>query len=189
MPHTSTDTALRPETTAGAQIEAELVALIPHLRRLARHFAPSPDRAEDMAQEALLQVWARLRAGARIDDLRPYLMTVLRHLRARPPGQPAPGNAPATTPLTERNAGTVAGNPTAGLACRDVLAAIGRLPADQRALLRLLCLTRLSYQDLAQHFGLPLGTVMSRLSRARARLRRDLDLPARDSVPALLRPP
>lgn len=57
----------------------ELTSLIPALSRLARILAPSPHQAEDMVQDALLRVWARLQKGGTIDDLRPYLMTTLRN--------------------------------------------------------------------------------------------------------------
>ena len=65
----------------------DLTTLMPALQRLARILAATPDLAEDMAQDALLRVWARLRKGGEIDDLRPYLMTTLRNASTRPPVQ------------------------------------------------------------------------------------------------------
>ncbi len=160
--------------------ESELTRLIPQLERLARIIAPSPDQAEDLAQEALLQVWRRLRGGGEIGDLRPYLMTVLRNAARKP----APGRQ--NEELTERNAGATPARQLIRLACEDVKRALARLPEDQRALLAPLLAEGLSYAELARRFDLPAGTVMSRLSRARARLCRELDLPRGQAVSTLL---
>ncbi len=161
-----------------ARAETELIKLIPQLEKLARIMAPTPDRAEDLAQEALLRVWARLEAGAEIEDLRPYLMTVLRHAshRTRPEGEE----------LTESNAGIAPEDQMIRLACKEVRAAIERLPEPQAELLRPLCNEGATYQELAERFDLPPGTVMSRISRARARLCRELNLPRGRAVTALL---
>ncbi|MFX8731574.1 sigma factor-like helix-turn-helix DNA-binding protein, partial [Acinetobacter baumannii] len=59
------------------------------------------------------------------------------------------------------------------LAAREVLARLGDLPDDQRAALMLVAVEGLSYEEVAAVQGVPVGTVMSRLSRARARLRSD----------------
>ncbi len=160
--------------------ESELTCLIPQLERLARILAPSPEAAEDLAQEALMQVWRRLRAGGGIVDLRPYLMTVLRNA-ARKPAQERQSEE-----LTERNAGTVPAHQLIRLACEDVKRALARLPEEQRELLAPLLAEGLSYGELARRFDLPAGTVMSRLSRARERLCRDLDLPRGRAVSTLL---
>src|SRR3546814_5786654 len=60
------------------------------------------------------------------------------------------------------------------LECRDLAAAIEALPIEQREVLLLVCLEGLSYQETADMVGSPIGTVMSRLSRARTALRRAL---------------
>jgi RNA polymerase sigma-70 factor (ECF subfamily) len=58
-----------------------------------------------------------------------------------------------------------------GLLVRDLDRAISRLPADQRAVLLLVTLEEMSYEEVALTLGIPIGTVMSRLSRAREKLR------------------
>jgi RNA polymerase sigma-70 factor (ECF subfamily) len=58
-----------------------------------------------------------------------------------------------------------------GLLVRDLDRAIARLPADQRAVLLLVTLEEMSYEDVARALAIPIGTVMSRLSRAREKLR------------------
>jgi RNA polymerase sigma-70 factor (ECF subfamily) len=62
------------------------------------------------------------------------------------------------------------------LETRDVLAALDQLPEEQKSLLLLVGVEDLSYEAAARVLGLPLGTVMSRLSRARQRLRTVLEM-------------
>jgi len=72
------------------------------------------------------------------------------------------------------------------LAVADLQSALGRLAPEQREVLLLVALEDMSYADIAQTLGIPLGTVMSRLSRGRERLRSLLDgsasAPAGDAV-------
>jgi RNA polymerase sigma-70 factor (ECF subfamily) len=156
----------------------DLVHLMPALTRLARILAPRPDLAEDLAQDALLRVLARLNKGAEIDDLRPYLMTTLRNGCTK--------CAPQDQELTEQNSPSHDGEIWPRFACADVADAISRLPDEQAALLRLLALHGASYAELAAAFKLPIGTVMSRISRARAQLRGELGLPKSSAVEMLL---
>lgn len=155
-----------------------LTALIPALSRLARILAPTPDQAEDMAQEALLKVWARLEKGAAIDDLRPYLMTTLRNASTKPVMQ--------DQELTDQNTPSHPAEIWDRFACADVSLAVDQLPDNQAELLRPLVLYGASYADLAKMFKLPIGTVMSRISRARAQLRAEMGLPKNRAVESLL---
>ncbi len=156
----------------------DLIRLMPALKRLARILAPRPDLADDLAQDALLRVLARLNTGAQIDDLRPYLMTTLRNGCTK--------SAAQDQELTEQNSPSHDGEIWPRFACADVAGAISRLPDEQAALLRLLVLHGASYAELAAAFDLPIGTVMSRISRARAQLRGDLGLPKSSAVEVLL---
>jgi RNA polymerase sigma-70 factor (ECF subfamily) len=131
-----------------------------------------------MALEALLNVWARLQKGGEIDDLRPYLMTTLRNASTKPVQQ--------DQALTEKNTPSQPADVWGRLACLDVLNALAKIPDDQAALLRPLALSDASYADLAKTFNLPVGTVMSRISRARHQLRRQLELPKSRAVEVIL---
>lgn len=154
-----------------------LTDLIPVLMRTALALTRSRDRAEDLAQEALLRVWTRLRDGEEIGDLRPYLLATLRNLARRPPRlAPAEAAAPESAP----------GAAADRLACGEVMAALSALPPDQLRLLTRAAIDAATTAELAAETGLPPGTVASRLSRARARLRARLDLPDADPVAALL---
>ncbi|WP_456389167.1 RNA polymerase sigma factor [Profundibacter sp.] len=156
----------------------ELTSLIPALSRLARILAPSPDQAEDMVQDALLRVWARLQKGGTIDDLRPYLMITLRNASTKPTEQ--------NQELTDQNTPSHPAEIWDRFAYSDVINAMASIPDDQADLLRPLALAGATYGDLAKTFDLPIGTVMSRISRARKQLRAELGLPKSGAVEVLL---
>ncbi|WP_421704071.1 RNA polymerase sigma factor [Aliiroseovarius sp.] len=147
----------------------ELCTLMPELMRLARILAPNRTAAEDLAQEALLKVWARLADGADIDALKPYLNTVIRRLAREAPGLETQAEDWDLPDELGSGAGYLR------LCWRDVDEALDRLPPPQGDLLRGVAAGR-SYARLAEDCGVPPGTVMSRIARARAGLRRELDL-------------
>lgn len=154
-----------------------LTALIPDARRTARAILRNGDLAEDVVQEALLRVWARLNAGVPIGDLRPYLMTTVRNLARRPrPLAPAEAAPPEAAP----------GGAHDRIACTEVLAALTHLPRDQARLLTVTALNGATLAELAETTGLPPGTVASRVSRARARLRAQFGLSEKRTVSDLL---
>jgi RNA polymerase sigma factor (sigma-70 family) len=144
-----------------------LEAQIPALRRYAYALVREHDAADDLVQDCLERALSRwlLRRGD--GDLRAWLFTILRNLyinayRARRRRGP-------TGQLDEAAAGT--SDPAAGIEARDALAALDLLPEDQKSLLLLIGVEGLSYEDAAKVIGIPIGTVMSRLARARQRFR------------------
>ncbi|MEP2891137.1 RNA polymerase sigma factor [Tateyamaria sp.] len=141
-----------------------LVPLIPVLNRRARRLARSPSEAEDLVQDTLLSLCQRLEDGDPIEDLPSYAMRTLSN-RARRTWRQA-----ATEELEDDHALT---QPEAliRLDCADTLTAIAALPTPQRQLMNLVVAGETSPRALADATGLPLGTVMSRLARARAKLR------------------
>jgi RNA polymerase sigma-70 factor (ECF subfamily) len=144
-----------------------LVDLIPRLRRYARALVGERAGADDLVQDTLERAWSKLHLYRRGTDLRAWLFTV-RHnvhvtkLRAARPPDPLDEAMPE---LAQRAAQADA------LLVRDLDRAIARLPADQRAVLLLVTLEEMSYEEVARTLGIPIGTVMSRLSRARDKLR------------------
>lgn len=159
-----------------------LTSLLPDLRRLARILAPTPEAAEDLVQETCLQVLDRLERGADIDALRPYAMTTLRNASRRRAGLPVVPLEAATLPPAPDDA-------QSHLICAEVLQAIARLPRDQTELMCEWLSGSESYGELARRLDLPLGTLTSRLARARARLRTEFDLPDGGAVQALIEGP
>jgi RNA polymerase sigma-70 factor, ECF subfamily len=157
----------------------ELQALIPRLRRYAHALARHPVQPEDLIQDALERAWSKRRQWQPGTDLRAWLFTILHNAfiselrRSSVRGTDAgsiDGSAsePASAPLH----GVVAGQPGLML---DIERSLTALPVDQRAVILLVGLEDLSYREAADVLGIPVGTVMSRLARGRARLRDLMD--------------
>jgi len=149
-------------------IEAEL----PRLRRFALALTRSRDLADDLVQDCVeraLAAWATRRS----DALRPWLFTIL-HNRWRSRMQREAAR-PDNRMLDEAAEPQVSGGQWERLELRDMEAALGLLPDDWRALLLLVVVEGLSYEEAAAVQDIPLGTVMSRLGRARERLRHLMD--------------
>ena len=143
---------------------------IDSLRRAARGMTRSHHDAEDLVQDTLVRVLARPRrlgpAGAG-----PYLHQALRNthissLRTR-------DRRPVLTvlePEDSRLVAPAAGEPVEILHRREVLAQIHELPTAQREVIAAVDVVGLGYTEAASHLQIPVGTVMSRLHRGRARL-------------------
>lgn len=161
-------------------MQNDLVALMPDLGRLARALTRDASRAEDLAQETLARVLAQAPEG--IGDLRPYLMAAARNL-ARRPGR-------TTEHLEGDGALTAAPRDDGGrLALRDVAQAMARLDPAEARLILAVAYDGQSYASVAGGLGVPVGTVMSRLARARAHLRAEIGLGAGGRVDDLLDTP
>jgi RNA polymerase sigma factor (sigma-70 family) len=144
-----------------------LVELIPRLRRYARALVGDRASADDLVQDTLERAWAKLHLYRRGTDLRAWLFTVMHNVHVN-----RVRAARSVDPLEEEmpELAQHGGQPDA-LLVRDLDRAIARLPADQRAVLLLVTLEEMSYEEVARALGIPIGTVMSRLSRAREKLR------------------
>ncbi len=144
-----------------------IVELIPRLRRYARALAGDRIAADDLVQDTLERAWSKLHLYRRGTDLRAWLFTVMHNVyvnrvRASRPTVPLDEEMPETfQPARESD----------GLMLRDLDASIRRLPPDQREVLLLVALEDMSYEEAAGTLGIPIGTVMSRLARAREKLR------------------
>jgi RNA polymerase sigma factor (sigma-70 family) len=142
---------------------------IPALRRYAYGLAQNSATADDLVQDCLeraLSKWSSRRAEG---DLKAWLFAILR-------------NQYINTYRVQRRQGRhvtlddavlpgIPPNQESGLAARDALSALSSLPEEQRSVLLLVGVEDFSYEEAARTLGIPLGTVMSRLSRARQALR------------------
>ena len=149
---------------------------IPRLRRYARALTGDRVIADDLVQDTLERAWSKLHLWRRGSDLRAWLFTVMHNVyvnqlrsRAGYAVVPLDENEPI---LLDRAA------PSDRLEIRDLDTALRKLPDEQREVLLLVGLEQLSYDETARTLGIPIGTVMSRLSRARERLRRLMGGPA-----------
>jgi RNA polymerase sigma-70 factor (ECF subfamily) len=145
--------------------------VIPALRRFAWALTRDRAAADDLVQDCLERAvsrWAQRRTDR---EVRPWLFTILHNLaisrlrelkrRGRPEAleDAAPGDL-AVPPVQEHR-----------LAHLDLVRAVGELPEEQRSVLLLVSVEDLSYSEVAEALQIPIGTVMSRLHRARERLR------------------
>ena len=148
--------------------EAErLVDLIPRLRRYARALVGDRASADDLVQDTLERAWAKLHLYRRGTDLRAWLFTVMHNVHVNKV------RATRVTDTLDDEMPELALRPPQGdaLMVRDLDRAIALLPAEQRAVLLLVTLEDMSYDEVARTLAIPIGTVMSRLSRAREKLR------------------
>ncbi len=147
----------------------DVEASIPALRRYARALTRDGDIADDLVQDTLVRA-LRSEHLFHGGDLRSWLYTILTNLnrnRLR-----SLSRRPALMPMEENDAPDMAGPEAGG---RDVERALATLVEDQRAALLLVVLEGLSYREVAEVQGVPIGTVMSRLARARAHIKAFLD--------------
>jgi RNA polymerase sigma-70 factor (ECF subfamily) len=158
-----------------SNLQTEIIACIPALRRYARGLLNGRELADDLVQDTLERAWGRLALFRQGSEMRPWLFSIMHNLfvdRVRSPGMhrelSSGDDLPEVADL---------GSPADRLQVRDLDRALQRLPPEQREVLLLVGVEELGYQEAADVLGIPIGTVMSRLSRARARLRAELEGP------------
>ena len=152
-----------------ATFRQQIEATIPALRRYARALTRQADVADDLVQDTLVRA-LRSEHLFHGGDVRAWLYTILTNLnrnRLR-----AHARRPLLTPIEENDAPHLAGPEAGG---RDIERALATLVEDQRNALLLVVLEGLSYREVAEVQGVPIGTVMSRLARARAQIKAYLD--------------
>lgn len=145
----------------------QVVEQLPGLRRYARVLTGDVWAADDLVQDTLERACSKWRLWHSGSDLRAWLFTLMHNLylnqrRAMPSLQ--------RLEIEDVQDSLQANAPPSDEAL-DLERCLQRLPAEQRAVLLLLTLEDLSYEDTARILAVPVGTVMSRLSRARSRLR------------------
>ena len=147
----------------------EITALIPRLRRYARALTGDRFFADDLVQDTLERAWGRIYLWRPGSDLRAWLFTIMHNLHVN---QARTRRSEESIDLRNEPM-EFAARPSQEeqLEIRDLTMALRRLPDEQRQVLLLVGLEEMSYQEAAKVLGVPLGTVMSRLSRGRERLR------------------
>ena len=145
--------------------------LIPALRRYAHGLVREPAAADDLVQDVLERAISRWSQRRGEGDVRVWLFSIMHNLACD--GFRRAARRGREVELDQAGAADLAVAPCqeAGLVQRDILKAVAALPVEQRAVLLLVGVEGLSYAEAAAVLRIPLGTVMSRLSRARAALR------------------
>jgi RNA polymerase sigma-70 factor (ECF subfamily) len=144
-------------------------ASIPALRRYARSLTRDAEIADDLVQDTLVRA-LRSEHLFQGEETRSWLYTILTNLNRNRLRTLA--RRPTLAPLGDNDAADMAG-PESG--SRDIERALASLVPEQRAVLLLVVLEGLSYREIAEVQGVPIGTVMSRLARARAQVKSFLD--------------
>lgn len=164
-------------------IDQRIVAYIPRLRRYAQALLKGhSSMAEDLVQDSLERALARSHQFREGTDLRAWLFTIMHNVYANQIRRIS--NGPDFVELPETIDEMTNDASTARLELRDLQKAIAKLPLEQRKILLLVTLEGLPYQQVADMLGMPVGTVMSKLSRTRQHLRK---LTHRDDAPHLRR--
>ena len=144
-----------------------IVELIPRLRRYARALVRDRTRADDLVQDTLERAWNKFHLWRPGSDLRAWLFTVMHNVHVNQ----VRASRDHVMLDDEGAEMAVAATQGASLEIRDLENALALLPVEQREVLLLIALEDMSYAEVASALGIPIGTVMSRLSRAREKLR------------------
>jgi RNA polymerase sigma factor (sigma-70 family) len=150
----------------------EIVEMLPALRAFARTFHRDRDEADDLVQETLTKGLANLHQFQPGTSMKSWLFTIMRntfYTRIKRSQREMPGAAECVS-------NRPAGNQTQEWSTRgrEIAEAIQRLPLEQREILFLVGVLGQSYEEAAEICGCAMGTVKSRLNRARLRLLREM---------------
>lgn len=160
---------------------------IPRLRRFARALSGDQALADDLVQDCLERALGRLHTWRENTNMRAWLFTILRNLYFNQLRSSA--RRPTETTFDEGPELTTGTAPTQeqGLVLRDLGTALELLPDQHREVILLIGLEGMNYKDTADILEVPVGTVMSRLSRGRATLKSLMDGGDRGGKPSLRR--
>jgi RNA polymerase sigma-70 factor (ECF subfamily) len=147
----------------------DVEANVPPLRRYARALTRDGELADDLVQDTLVRA-LRSEHLFHGGEIRSWLFTILTNLNRNRLRSLA--RRPLTATLDDNDAPDSAGPEAGG---RDISRALDLLVDDQKQALLLVVLEGLSYREVADVQGVPIGTVMSRLARARAQIKAYLD--------------
>jgi RNA polymerase sigma-70 factor (ECF subfamily) len=157
-----------------------LLAELPRLRRYARALVGERAAADDLVQDTLERAWSRGGQWRPGSDLRAWLFGIMHNLRIDQMRRPALNTTDLDDEFVEPPSRATQSD---GIEFADLATAVMALPEEQRAVMLLVALEEMRYEEVAQTLAIPVGTVMSRLARGRERLRRLLD--ERNSVTPL----
>lgn len=161
------------------QVKFDLVAMLPRLNRYARNLTRSSADADDLLQATcarILDKWAQFRPGTDFDRWAFTVMSSIsrNHLRADRTRQGS-GVVDANEELKSTD------SPDGNKFRLEVFTLLGSLPDAQRQVLTLVYIEGYTYQEAADILDVPVGTIMSRIARGRARLSRELSVAKTDS--------
>jgi RNA polymerase sigma-70 factor (ECF subfamily) len=161
----------------------EVVAMIPALRAFAWSLSHNGSDADDLVQDTLIKAWTNRDKFEPGTNLRAWLFTILRNTYYTQINR----RRREVRDETGEYANTLSSPPTQdwSVAMRALQAGLARLPDEHREALILVGAAGLSYEEAAEICGCALGTIKSRVNRARARLLKIMDAQEASDVMAL----
>lgn len=160
------------------EFHRQLLPALPHLQRFCRYLTANRDEAEELFQLAVERALSRQDQWQESRGMKGWLLRIAytQFINERKSRAGRSGFEPDKTPGSQKTDPDLFepshdDNPERCLAAKQVGQAIMLLPEGQRSLLILVCLEGFSYREAAELLELPIGTVMSRLARARQAMR------------------
>jgi RNA polymerase sigma-70 factor, ECF subfamily len=149
--------------------ESRLEVEIPSLRRYARILLRDAERADDLLHDCLERALSYRHLFVRSDNLHAWLFRIMRNVYLN--NLRATRRRPLTIGIDEGSSPAIPAEQISRVEIAETIAAFDRLPIDQREVLLMVVVEGHSYRDTARILGVPAGTVMSRMARAREQLR------------------
>ena len=156
------------------ELAEALHTYVKSLRRYAMAMTRDPNEADDLVQECLKRALIYIHNGREIQNLRAYLFTILNNVYADELSRRRRAGTTVSIDTETLKLATPAVQ-NAHMECRDLSSALEQLPQEQRDVVLMVGLDGVSYQAAAEVLGIPIGTVMSRLSRGRTALRKIME--------------
>ncbi len=147
-----------------------IIEQIPRLRRYARALTGNANAADDLVQDCLERAWSKFHLWRTGTNMRAWMFTIMHNIHVNQVRKT--GSRPRLVSLADwtDDKGSKPSQEKR-VEVRNVETALTKLPEEQRAVVLLVGLEELSYQEVARVLDIPIGTVMSRLSRGREKLR------------------
>ena len=158
----------RTPPVVSSKMRDDLIAVVPNLRAFAVSLCGNPDRADDLVQETLVKAWSNLDSFVEGTNLPAWLFTILRNIYYSEYRKRRREVADSDGFHAARLASAPA--QTGHMDFLDFREALQHLPSDQREALILIGASGLSYEDAAQICNCAVGTMKSRVNRARNKL-------------------
>ncbi|MEX0953658.1 MAG: RNA polymerase sigma factor [Rhizobiaceae bacterium] len=152
----------------------EMLASLPNLRAFAVSLSGQQDKADDLVQDTIMKAWAKQDSFEPGTNIKAWLFTILRnefYSQMRKRGREVQDSDGLFTERLSVHPGQMG-----SLDLKDFQVALARLPDDQREAIVLVGASGFSYEEAAEVCGCAVGTIKSRLSRARAQLQIDLQI-------------
>ena len=162
------DTAPRQQTATDRIFERDLVQLIPQMRAFARTLCGDATFADDLAQETVAKAWTARASFTMGTNMKAWVFMILRNQFYSEKRKS--WRSQHLDPEVAQNTLVATDNPSAAVELDDVRRALAMLPEEQREPLILVGAAGLSYEEVSEIMGVAIGTIKSRVSRARDRI-------------------